>query len=144
MPDPQRIIVLGEDDEGHATLILRNLQRGGLASGVLHLRDGQAVLDAFRRKPGEVGPIAVLLDIHMPGVDGIAVLRELKRDPVTAKVPVVMLTTTDDSHEVERCYGLGAAAYIAKPIEYGQFSDVIQRLAAFLNIVHLPEGEVWR
>ncbi len=138
------LIVLGEDDDGHATLILRNLKRGGLANGALHLRDGQAVLDAFRRKPGETGPMAVLLDLNMPGVDGVAVLQELKREPATAKVPVVILTTTDDSREVERCYSLGAAAYITKPVEYGAFSEVIQRLAAFLNIVHLPHGEVSR
>lgn len=142
MDSPQRIIVLAEDDEGHATLILRNLKRGGLDHGVVHLREGPAVLDAFWRKPGAVGPVALLLDINLPGMDGIGVLRELKSRPETMKVPVVILTTTDDASEVERCYRLGAAAYITKPVEYEAFSEVIQRLAAFLKIIHLPEGEV--
>lgn len=136
------IIVLGEDDDGHATLILRNLKRAGIPNGALHLRDGQAVLDAFLGTPDSEGPLVLLLDIKMPRVDGITVLETLKRRPETARIPVIMLTTTDDAGEVDRCYRLGAAAYITKPVEYGEFSEAIQRLGAFLKVARLPRAEV--
>lgn len=142
MPEVKRIIVLAEDDDGHATLIERNLRRGGLPTEIVRLRDGQAVIDAFRGRPGSAGPMALLLDLKMPRLDGLSVLRQLKGDPATAKVPVVILTTTDHAEDVERCYALGAAAYITKPVGSEEFSRVIQSLAAFLSIVHLPRGEI--
>ena len=74
----------------------------------------------------------------MPRVDGIEVLRKLKGDVDTAKVPVIMLTTTDDPREIDRCYGLGCSVYISKPVKYENFVDALTRLGMFLEIIKVP------
>ena len=134
-------IVFAEDDDGHAELIRRNLNRAGLSNGLVRLKDGQEALDYFQhgdacRDPHS--PCVLLLDIKMPRVDGIEVLRRMKADPATAAVPVIMLTTTDDPRDIQRCYELGCSVYITKPVEYEPFIDAIKRLGFFLQVVKLP------
>src|ERR1700694_1458703 len=111
------VILLAEDDDGHASLVQRNLKRAGLANEIVHARDGQEALDFVRRQGAYAGrevsgPLLLLLDINMPRVDGVQVLREVKADDSTANIPVIMLTTTDDPREVKRCYQLGCSVYI--------------------------------
>jgi CheY-like chemotaxis protein len=133
-------ILIVDDDEGHAILIRENLEAAGLNNAIEHFRDGQAVLDFFaRRPPGAHQSFLVLLDIRMPKVDGIEVLRRLKSDPELNKLPVIMLTTTDDSREIERCYELGCSVYIQKPVDYDRFAEAIRRLGMFMTLVLLPE-----
>lgn len=140
-------IVLAEDDEGHAQLILRNLQRSGLRNEVVHVTDGQQALDYVHRRGNYANrptgkPLLLLLDIKMPRVDGIEVLRQIKSDPATEPFPVIMLTTTDDPREVERCYELGCSIYITKPVAYESFVDAVQRLGLFLQVVTVsPESD---
>jgi CheY-like chemotaxis protein len=132
-------IILAEDDDGHATLIERNLRRAGLDNGFVRLKDGQEALDFLLGSEAPVRESCVLLlDIKMPRVDGIEVLKRLKGDPWTATLPVIMLTTTDDPREVERCYQLGCNVYVTKPVEYEQFIDAVKRLGFFLQVVKLP------
>jgi CheY-like chemotaxis protein len=143
MVTQQLVILLAEDDEGHATLVQRNLKRSGIANEVIHAKDGQEALDFLRcqgRHAARVpnGPLLLLLDINMPRVDGVEVLRQVKADAKTAKLPVVMLTTTDDPREVERCYQLGCSVYITKPVAYEEFIEAIKRLGLFLAIVKVP------
>jgi CheY-like chemotaxis protein len=137
------LIVLVEDDDGHATLVERNLTRVGVTNSLVRLKDGQEALDFLRaRKDGaveQVQPILLLLDIKMPRVDGIEVLRQLKTDPETALIPVIMLTTTDDPREVTRCYELGCSVYITKPVEYQAFVEAINRLGLLLQVVRIPD-----
>ena len=132
-------IILAEDDDGHATLVERNLRRAGLDNQFVRVRDGQEALDFFF---GADAPrcetCILLLDIKMPRVDGIEVLRRLKGDARTATLPVVMLTTTDDPREIERCYQLGCNVYVTKPVEYEQFIDAVKRLGFFLQVVKVP------
>ena len=136
----QPVILIVDDDEGHAILIRENLEAAGLNNRIEHFRDGQAVLDFFAgRPPGAHQTYLVLLDIRMPKVDGIEVLRRLKSDPELSKLPVIMLTTTDDSREVERCYELGCNVYIQKPVDYDRFAEAIRRLGLFVTLVLLPE-----
>lgn len=133
-------IFIVDDDEGHAILIRENLQAAGLNNRIEHFRDGQAVLDFFAsRQRGAHDTYLVLLDIRMPKVDGIEVLRRLKEDPELSKLPVIMLTTTDDSREVERCYELGCNVYIQKPVDYDRFAEAIRRLGLFVTLVLVPE-----
>jgi CheY-like chemotaxis protein len=137
------IIVLAEDDEGHANLIQRNLKRAGITNELVHVKDGQEVLDYLRCEgayQGRVprGPLLLLLDIRMPRVDGVEVLRQMKARESTSKVPVIMLTTTDDPREIERCYQLGCSVYITKPVNYDDFVEAVKRLGLFLNIVKVP------
>lgn len=138
-------IVLAEDDDGHATLVQRNLERAGLVNGFQRFKDGQEALDFLRGEGAYAGqvlahPPLVLLDIKMPRVDGIEVLRQLRSDPRTAMVPVIMLTTTDDPREIERCYQLGCNVYVTKPVDYQAFVEAIKRLGLFLQVVAVPRN----
>jgi CheY-like chemotaxis protein len=143
MTNPSPTILIVDDDEGHAILIRENLEAAGLQNRMEHFSDGQAILDFFRQ--GGVGShqsYLILLDIRMPKVDGIEVLRWLKHDPELCKLPVIMLTATDDSREVERCYELGCNVYIQKPVDYDRFAEAIRRLGLFVMLLLLPEVSV--
>jgi CheY-like chemotaxis protein len=138
------VILIVDDDEGHAILVRENLEAAGLNNRIEHFRDGQAVLDYFfhpsgaaNRHSGEV--FLVLLDIRMPKVDGIEVLRRLKADPELRKIPVIILTTTDDQREVDRCHQLGCSVYIQKPVDYEKFAEAIRRLGLFVTLLLVPE-----
>ena len=138
-------ILLAEDDDGHALLIERNLKRAGFVNRVVRARDGQEALDLVRGDGSTAPPgtqFLLLLDINMPRIDGVEVLRQLKADPKTARTPVIMLTTTDDPREVERCYQLGCSIYITKPVRYEDFVEALKRLGMFLEIVKLPSGPI--
>ena len=137
------VILIVEDDEGHAILIRENLELAGLKNRVEHFRDGQAVLDFFFDRAGKAvrghdGTYLILLDIRMPKVDGIEVLRRLKADAELRKLPVIMLTTTDDTREVERCHELGCSVYIQKPVDYDKFAEAIRRLGLFVPLLLVP------
>jgi CheY-like chemotaxis protein len=139
-------ILLAEDDEGQAFLVQRNLERAGIANRITRVVDGQQALDYVYRQGRfalrEVaGPLLLILDINMPRIDGVEVLAKLKADKDTAKLPVIMLTTTDDPREIERCYNLGCNVYITKPVEYEDFVEAVRRLGLFLQIVQVPEQE---
>jgi CheY-like chemotaxis protein len=137
------LIVLVEDDDGHANLVERNLRRAGVSNEILRLVDGQQAID-FLLGQGEFGsrnpeqPLLLLLDIRMPRVDGIEVLRFVKSNGATALVPVIILTTTDDPREIQRCYELGCSVYISKPVDYVAFVEAINRLGLFLQVVQIP------
>jgi CheY-like chemotaxis protein len=138
------LIVLVEDDDGHANLVERNLARAGVFNGVKRLKDGQEALDFVRGEGpfagGQANPsLLLLLDIKMPRVDGVEVLRQLKADPRTAAIPIIMLTTTDDPREIKRCYELGCSVYITKPVDYQAFVEAVNRLGLFLQVVRIPE-----
>lgn len=137
-------IVLADDDDGHVTLVKRNLQRLGLTNPVVRVVNGQEAVDllknagSFAGKRPE-GPLLLVLDVNMPVLDGIEALRQIKSDPQLSVIPVIMLTTTDDPREVERCYQLGCNIYITKPVAYDAFIDAISRLGLFLQIVQVPQ-----
>jgi CheY-like chemotaxis protein len=136
-------VVLAEDDEGHATLVRRNLRRAGLDSDLVHVRDGQEALDyLYRRGPftdrNRHDALVLLVDLNMPRLGGFEVLRRIKEDKELSRIPVFVLTTTDDPVELDRCYALGASACIVKPLDYAMFSDTVQRLALFLLTARIP------
>lgn len=133
-------ILIVDDDEGHAILIRENLQAAELPNRIVHFCDGQAILDFFfQHRPPANESFLILLDIRMPKVDGIEVLRRLKADGTLGKLPVIMLTTTDDTREVERCYELGCSVYIQKPVDYDRFAEAIRRLGLFVSLVLVPQ-----
>lgn len=136
-------ICIAEDDDGHASLVQRNLRRCGLDNEILRFCDGQEALDFFLGSgPGQHRKdnfhYILLLDIRMPKVDGVEVLRRIKQDGELCKMPVIMLTTTDDPREVEKCHLLGCSSYIAKPVDYAAFVDVIKQLGFFIKLVEVP------
>ena len=138
------VLLIADDDAGHARLIEKNLRRAGLSNSILRFEDGQQILDfLFQRGDGQKRtadtPYLLLLDIRMPKVDGVEVLRQLKADPELRKISVSMLTTTDDPREVERCHGLGCNNYIVKPVDYEKFSEAMNKLGLFISLVQVPE-----
>jgi CheY-like chemotaxis protein len=140
-------ILLAEDDEGQAFLVQRNLERAGIANGITHVIDGQEALDFVSRRGRfadrkAAGPLLLILDINMPRLNGVEVLSEIRANKETAKLPVIMLTTTDDPREIERCYELGCNNYITKPVEYDDFAEAVKRLGLFLQIVQMPKHEL--
>jgi len=137
------VILVAEDDEGHATLIRRNLARAGITNEIIHFKDGQETLEFLfqqgKERNRQAGiPYLLLLDIRMPKVDGVEVLRQLKQDSELRKMPVIMVTTTDDPVEVERCHEIGCSNYIVKPVDYEKFVEAIRQLGMFLSVVEVP------
>jgi len=137
-------ILLAEDDEGHSTLITKNLKRAGIENEMIIFKDGEETLDfLFQRGDGKVRksnhPYLLLLDIRMPKIDGIEVLKQIKEDDELKKMPVIMITTTDDPREIEKCHLLGCSNYVTKPIDYEKFVDSIKQLGLFLLVVEIPE-----
>lgn len=136
-------ILVADDDEGHALLISRNLRKAGLNNEFVFFRDGQEVLDfLFGQGPGprlqRGNPYLLLLDIRMPKVDGVEVLRAVKADPELRRMPVIMVTTTDDPREISRCHDLGCNSYLTKPVLYERFVESVKQLGLFLSVVQVP------
>jgi CheY-like chemotaxis protein len=139
-------ILLVEDNPGHARLTEKNLRRANLANDIVTVGDGQQALDYLLSRGQYAGtkhtsPLLVLLDLNMPVLDGYQVLERMKGDKRTRRIPVIVLTTTDDEREVARCYDLGCSAYVTKPVEYEAFSAAIRKLGLFLSIVTIPNEE---
>jgi CheY-like chemotaxis protein len=132
-------ILIAEDDDGHADLVMEQLRDAGVGNPISRFRDGQEVLDFLLPPLGDPWdqPCLLLLDINMPRLDGIAVLKRLKAEPATRSIPVVMLTTTDDPREVADCYRLGCSLYITKPVGFEAFAETLTRLGQFLQILHV-------
>ena len=139
-------ILLVEDDPGHARLIEKNLRRSEVTNQIIQLGDGQTAVDYLFGQgeySGQDRPtrILVLLDLNLPGLDGYQVLRRVKKDPMTQRIPIVILTTTEDSREVARCYDLGCSMFVTKPVNYGEFTETLRRLGQVLSIVKVPNGD---
>lgn len=139
-------ILLVEDNAGHAYLIEKNLRRGGITNDIVILENGQEAVDFLFKKGNYIGdkhplPLLILLDLNLPVIDGYQVLKLIKGNEQTKRIPIVILTTTDNPHEVSKCYTLGCNVYITKPVEYEQFSEAIRTLGLFLSIVTIPNGD---
>ena len=135
-------IIMIEDDEGHARLIEKNIRRAGISNEIRHFTDGTSALDhIFNAADGPVrnGPALILLDLNLPDMSGIDILAAIKADPALRRTPVVVLTTTDDKLEIERCYDLGCNVYITKPVNYENFAAAIRQLGLFLSVIQVPD-----
>ncbi|HRV92431.1 MAG TPA: response regulator [Anaerolineae bacterium] len=138
-------ILLVEDDPGHARLIEKNLRRANITNQIMQVSDGQQALDYLFKEGRYAGsphdpPLLVLLDLNLPVLNGYQVLKRMKEAPNTKRIPVIMLTTTDDTREISKCYDLGCNVYITKPVDYQHFSDAIRKIGLFLSVVSIPGG----
>ncbi|MBJ3783748.1 response regulator [Devosia sediminis] len=135
-----------EDDEGHARLIEKNIRRAGVANEIVPFTNGT---DALAYLLGDDGTglvnkgrqLLVLLDLNLPDMTGIDILEKVKGNEHTRRSPVVVLTTTDDQREIQRCYDLGANVYITKPVDYDGFANAIKQLGLFFSVMQIPEAE---
>ncbi|MBI3011532.1 MAG: response regulator [Candidatus Omnitrophica bacterium] len=147
MPTLQQsvLVMLVEDDDGHCLLIRESLKTSGIAHEIIEMRDGEQALDyltqrgQYRDPAKSPRPDLILLDIKMPKVDGFTVLEKVKASPKLRAIPVLILTSTDDQAEVNRCYALGANSYVVKPVRYEEFQERIRALGRFLDATRFPD-----
>jgi CheY-like chemotaxis protein len=139
-------ILLVEDDPKDIELTLAALGEHNLANEVAVARDGVEALDylfrrgAFaRRPPGN--PVVILLDLKMPRMDGVQVLRQLKADEQLSLIPVVVLTSSRESLDLEACYRLGVNAYVVKPVRFVEFVDAVKEIGVFWVLVNQSPPE---
>lgn len=140
MTDVKRILLV-EDNPNDVELTLEALAEHNLANEVIVTRDGEQALDyLYRRGPYKLlkngNPIVVLLDIKMPKVNGIEVLRQIKSDPALKTIPVVILTSSREDQDLIECYSLGVNAYVVKPVDFHEFVDAIKELGLFWGIIN--------
>lgn len=137
-------IVMIEDDEGHARLIEKNIRRAGISNPIRHFLDGTSALEFLYdhpQGPALNGPSLILLDLNLPDMSGTDILAKIKGEGPLKRTPVVVLTTTDDKLEIQRCYDLGCNVYITKPVNYESFADAIRQLGLFLSVIQVPDIE---
>ena len=141
-----RRILLAEDSENDIELTLAALAEHGLVNQVDVARDGEEALDYLYRRGAYAGrtpgnPIVLLVDLKMPKVDGLEVLRQVKSDPALKGIPVVMLTSSREEGDLLRSYELGVNAYVVKPVEFSDFVGAVSRLGGFWALVNeTPRG----
>ncbi len=139
-------ILLVEDDPGHARLIEKNVRRAGVSNAITHVPDGSSAL-AYLFGSDEGGhrtastALLILLDLNLPDMTGIDILARVKSDEHLRRTPVVVLTTTDDKSEIQKCYDLGCNVYITKPVDYEGFATAIRQLGLFLSVMQVPEPD---
>lgn len=140
-------ILMVEDNPHDVELALHAFRRHNLINKVRVVRDGAEALDylfargAHAQRPASEMPRVVLLDLKLPLVDGIEVLRQVKADPRTRHIPIVVLTTSHDDHDVNNCYALGVNSYIVKPVDFEKFTDVVRQLGLYWSLLNrLPSG----
>lgn len=146
MTDPNSVeILLVEDNLSDAELTIRELKKHNMANNLIHLKDGEEALDflfATGKYAGSRGlqypPKVVLLDIQMPKVNGIEVLERIKADPKTRSVPVVILTSSKENPDIQKCYELGANSYIVKPVNFDGFAEAIKNLGFYWLLLNQP------
>jgi CheY-like chemotaxis protein len=136
-------IVMIEDDEGHARLIERNIRRSGINNEIVPFANGTDALKYLlgRDNKGaerDGAALLILLDLNLPDMSGLDILRQVKESQNLKCVPVVVLTTTDDSQEIKRCYELGCNVYITKPVNYENFAHAIRQLGLFFSVIQVP------
>ena len=146
MTNPVTIIMV-EDDEGHARLIERNIRRSGVNNEIIPFSNGTEALDYLFGTDGsglkhKGKALLILLDLNLPDMTGIDILRRVKENNYLKSAPVVILTTTDDSQEIKRCYELGCNVYITKPVNYDSFANAIRQLGLFFSVIQVPPAAI--
>ncbi|MGE0093545.1 MAG: response regulator [Alphaproteobacteria bacterium] len=135
-------IVMIEDDEGHARLIEKNIRRAGVTNPITSFANGTDAVNYLfgegKESIAQGKALLILLDLNLPDMSGIEILRRVKETPALRCTPVVVLTTTDDKVEIQRCYDLGANVYITKPVDYDNFANAIRQLGLFFAVIQVP------
>lgn len=139
-----RIILLVEDNQDDVELTLLALKKNNITNEVVVARNGTEALDyLFARgehsnRDIKMLPAVVLLDLNLPGINGIEVLRQMRRNPDTSLVPVVVLTTSGDRNDINLSYSMGANSYVIKPVDFNQFVGLVSSLGPYWLIINEP------
>jgi DNA-binding response OmpR family regulator len=135
MADSSKLILLVEDDPDHELLTIRALKKSQIANDICVARDGEEALDLlFGSNP--VRPQVVLLDLKLPKVDGLEVLRRIRASDTTRMLPVVILTSSDEERDVVRSYQLGVNSYIRKPVNFNDFAEATRQLGMYWLVLN--------
>jgi CheY-like chemotaxis protein len=138
-------IIMVEDDDGHARLIEKNIRRAGVNNEIVAFENGTEAMQYLFGRDGS-GKISaerallILLDLNLPDMSGTDILAQIKSNEHLKRSPVVVLTTTDDQVEIQRCYDLGCNVYITKPVNYEGFATAIRQLGLFLSVIQVPSA----
>ena len=138
-------IVMIEDEAGHARLIEKNIRRAGVNNEIVGFSDGAGALQ-YLLGPDGTGQVSarrqllILLDLNLPDMTGLEILSSVKSNVHLRRSPVIVLTTTDDTREIQKCYDFGANAYIIKPLNYEGFAAAIRQLGLFLSVIQVAEN----
>jgi CheY-like chemotaxis protein len=142
MGNPVKIVMI-EDDDGHARLIERNIRRSGVNNDIIPFTTGTEAVNYLFGADGTANQhkgqaLLILLDLNLPDMTGIDILKRVKDNATLKSAPVVVLTTTDDAQEIKRCYELGCNVYITKPVNYENFANAIRQLGLFFSVIQVP------
>ena len=140
----KQIILLVEDNPDDVELTLRVLNNHHIANEVLVARDGVEALEILFGKPGQAPgrmPSVVLLDLKLPRLDGLEVLRRIRAEPATARLPVVIMTTSREERDVVASYELGANSYVQKPVGFEAFAEAVRFLGLYWLLLNVPPGQ---
>lgn len=137
MNNTSKPILLVEDDQVDVMTILRALKEVHVSNRVVATENGEAALD-YLRESGSEQPCIILLDLNMPIMNGIEFLQNIKQDPVLRRIPVVVLTTSEEQQDKLRSFDLGVAGYMTKPVDYRQFVEVVRSINLYWTISELP------
>ncbi|MEP6747362.1 MAG: response regulator [Bacteroidota bacterium] len=135
-------ILLIEDNSSDAEMTINALKQNGLANRLLHLKDGAAGIDyifgegKYAGRQVEDTPKVILLDLKMPKVNGLEVLKKIRADERTKRIPVVILTSSKEDPDILKCYDLGANSYVVKPVEFDEFRKIVSELGLYWMIVN--------
>jgi two-component system response regulator len=138
MTGPPVEILLVEDNPGHAEMTVRTLRKHNITNQIQIAKDGaEAIALLFSDGNGHSNaPKIILLDLNLPKIDGIEVLRRIKEDPRTKTVPVVVLTSSHEENDLRQCYALGVNSYIVKPVDFQQFSEAIRLVGLYWALLN--------
>ena len=139
MKNSNRPILLVEDDDVDAMTVQRSLKELKVTNELIRRTDGEDALDYFRN-PDNTEPCIILLDLNMPRMNGFEFLRIIKTDEKLRRIPVVVLTTSDNDEGIVESYNLSAAGYVVKPVDYGQFIEAMKVLNMYWTLNRLPES----
>jgi len=132
-------ILLVEDRATDIDLTRRALTRRHLLNPIQEARDGEeAIAYMSRWDEGEMLPVVILLDLKLPKVSGLEVLRQLKSHPIYSSIPVVVLTTSAEDHDIQKAYQLGCNSYIVKPVQFDKFMEVAEKIEIYWCAVNTP------
>lgn len=144
--DPNSVeVLLVEDNITDAELTIRELKKHNMANNLFHVKNGEEALNFIFAKGQyssnreiQYPPKVILLDIQMPKVNGIEVLQKIKEDPQTRSIPVVILTSSKENPDIQKCYDLGANSYIVKPVNFEGFAQAIKNLGFYWLLLNQP------
>lgn len=138
-------ILLVEDSEYDAEMTIRAVKKSAMVDNIIHVKDGAEALDfifgtgKYEGRNTDMKPKVILLDLKMPKLGGVEVLEKIKSNPATKAIPIVVLTSSKESPDIEKCYDLGANSYIVKPVDFETFEKTVMELGLYWMSINQPD-----